>query len=338
MLPYLFDYLLFVAQVLTVALLIGLVAAAIASFGSRERREGNGHIEIRRLNEHFDGVSEVLEEMELSGRELRRARKARRASQEAATQRPRLFVLDFEGDVEASAAEGLREEISGILLAARAGDEVLVRLESAGGVVHGYGFAASQLARLAARNIRLTIAIDRVAASGGYLMACIADELLAAPFALVGSIGVLVEVPNVNRLLRRHDVDVEILTAGEHKRTLTVLGRNTEEGRRKLQEEIEDVHALFKAFVAERRPALDLGRVATGEAWYGQRALALGLVDRLATSDEFLLERIDRFELLRIEWVPHRKGVEGLLERLRGGLLGQLLGAILNRVTTKSLS
>lgn len=325
---YLFEYLLFLAQVVTVGLVLLLVASLAAGFSQRGRRDGTGHIELRRLNDHFDGVSEVLDEMLLSGRELRRARKSRKQTHESGGERPRLFVVDFVGDVEASAAEGLREEVSGILLAAREGDEVLLRLESAGGVVHGYGFAASQLARITARKCRLVVSVDKVAASGGYLMACIADELIAAPFALVGSIGVLVEVPNVHRLLKRNDVDVEILTAGKHKRTLTLLGQNTDQGRRKLQAELEDVHDLFKSFVGEHRPAVDLEEIATGEAWYGQRALERKLVDRLATSDEYLLERIDRFELLHVQWVPHRKGVEGFLERLTGGLLSRLLARI----------
>lgn len=325
---YLFEYLLFLAQVVTVGLVLLLVASLAAGFSQRGRRDGTGHIELRRLNDHFDGVGEVLDEMLLSGRELRRARKARKHAQDSAEPRPRLFVLDFVGDVEASAAEGLREEVSGILLAAREGDEVVVRLESAGGVVHGYGFAASQLARITARKCRLVVAVDKVAASGGYLMACIADEVIAAPFALVGSIGVLVEVPNVNRLLKRHDVDVEILTAGRHKRTLTLLGQNTEQGRRKLQEEIDDVHDLFKSFVAEHRPQVDIEAIATGEAWYGQRALDRKLVDRLSTSDEYLMERINGFELLHVQWVLHRKGVEGLLERLTGGLLSRLFARL----------
>ena len=321
---YLFEYLLFVAQVVTVGLVIVLGMSVISGYSQRGRREGTGHIEIRQLNDHFEGVREVIDEMLLSRRELRRARKARKQSQEGAPDRPRLFVVDFMGDVEANAAEGLREEVSGILLAARKGDEVLLRLESAGGVVHGYGFAASQLARLKAQEIRLVIAVDKVAASGGYLMACVADDLIAAQFSLVGSIGVVVEMPNVHRLLKRHNVDVEILTAGEHKRTLTLLGQNTDQGRLKLQEELDDVHELFKTFVQANRPEVDLALIATGEAWYGQRAVALKLIDRVETSDEYLLARINTFELLHVQWVLHRKGVEGLMERLTGGLFTRL--------------
>ena len=193
--------------------------------------------------------------------------------------------------------------------------------------MHGYGFAASQLARIKARGLRLVVAVDKIAASGGYLMACIADELISAPFALLGSIGVLVEVPNVHRLLKKHDVDVEMLTAGEHNRTLTLLGQNTDEGRAKLLEEIEDVHKLFQEFVGEHRPNIELAKVATGEAWYGTRALGLSLVDRLETSDQYLQSKLATAELLGVAWVVHRKGVEGLMERLSGALFSRFANA-----------
>ena len=324
---YLYQYLLFLAEVASVGLAVVIAAGALIGMSTRNRREGAGHIEIRRLNDQFEAVRDVLDDMFLSGRELRRANKARKKERDAAGTRSRVFVLDFQGDIEASATDALREEVSGILVACRDGDEVVVRLESAGGVVHGYGFAASQLARIKARGLRLVVAVDKIAASGGYLMACIADELISAPFALLGSIGVLVEVPNVHRLLKKHDVDVEILTAGEHKRTLTLLGQNTDEGRAKLLEEIEDVHKLFQEFVGEHRPNIELAKVATGEAWYGTRALGLSLVDRLETSDQYLQSKLATAELLGVAWVVHRKGVEGLMERLSGALFRRFANA-----------
>ena len=324
---YLFEYLLFVAEVASIGLAVVLAAGVLMGMSVRNRRDGVGHIEIRRLNDQFEAVRDVLDDMFLSRRELRRVNKQRKREHDDAATRARVFVLDFQGDMEASAAEALREEVSGILVACRDGDEVVVRLESAGGVVHDYGFAASQLARIKARGLRLVIAVDRVAASGGYLMACVADELISAPFALLGSIGVLVEIPNVNRLLKKHDVDVEILTAGEHKRTLTVMGQNTEQGRAKLLEEIEDVHRLFQEFVGQHRPNLELAKVATGEAWYGARALARNLVDRLETSDQYLQDKLPTSELLAVNWVFHRKGVEGLLERLGGAAFRSVVTA-----------
>ena len=185
----------------------------------------------------------------------------------------------------------MREEVSAVLDVAKDDDEVIVCLENHGGVVHEHGLAASQLARIRDRDIPLTVCVDKVAASGGYLMACVASKIYVAPFAILGSIGVLAQIPNFNRLLDSHGVDFEQVTAGKYKRTVTMFGENTDEDRAKLKEELEDVHALFKAAVSKYRPDLDLDKVATGEHWYGTTALELGLADEIKTSDEFLIER-----------------------------------------------
>ena len=217
------------------------------------------------------------------------ARKGDQAGEPAAEpSRRRVFVLDFIGDLQASGVDALRQEVTAVLTRARSDDEVVVRVESAGGLVHGYGLVASQLNRIVAAGVRLTVCVDKVAASGGYLVACVADQILAAPFAVLGSIGVVAQIPNIHRLLKRHDVDVELLTAGKYKRTLTVLGENTEEGRQKFQHDLDATHALFKRHVAERRARLDIDSVATGEIWLGTDALAKGLIDRIQTSDEYL--------------------------------------------------
>ncbi|MCM1961218.1 protease SohB [Acinetobacter pittii] len=202
----------------------------------------------------------------------------------------KIFVLDFKGDIQASAVENLREEITLILATAKAGrDRIVVRLESPGGMVHGYGLAAAQLVRLRDAGFHLTICVDKVAASGGYMMACIANEIIAAPFAIVGSIGVVAQVPNFNRLLKEHNVDFELYTAGQYKRTVTMFGENTPEGKAKFEEELQQTHVLFKHFVEKYRPQLNVDKVATGEHWYGEDALDLNLVDKLQTSDEYLL-------------------------------------------------
>lgn len=209
--------------------------------------------------------------------------------------RPRSFVIDFKGDLKASAVPSLREEVSAVLDVAGEHDEVIVRLENYGGVVHEHGLAASQLARIRDRGIHLIVCVDKVAASGGYLMACVANAIHAAPFAILGSIGVLAQIPNFNRALDKHGVEFEQVTAGKHKRTVTMFGKNTDEDRAKLKEELEDVHSLFKDAVAKYRPDLDLDKVATGEHWYGTRALEFGLADELQTSDELLSQRaVDR--------------------------------------------
>jgi serine protease SohB len=214
-----------------------------------------------------------------------------------------VFVLDFHGDIRATRVDNLREEITSLLtLADPKRDRVVVRLESAGGLVHGYGLAASQLARIRDREIPLTVTVDKVAASGGYLMAAVAQHIQAAPFAIVGSIGVVAQLPNLHRLLKKHDVDMELHTAGQYKRTLTVFGENTEEGRQKFRQELEDIHDLFKGYVQRYRPQLDLEQVATGEHWFGERAKELNLVDSLRTSDDLLMELAKDADLYEITY------------------------------------
>ena len=269
------------------------------------------------------------------------------AQQAAAVAKPeqqrtrRVFVLNFDGDIAASAVASLRQEVSAVLGAAAAGDEVVVRVESAGGAVHAYGLAASQLARVRSHGATLTVAVDKVAASGGYLMAAVADRILAAPFAVVGSIGVVAQIPNVHRLLKKHDVDVEVHTAGRFKRTLDFLGENTEQGRAKLREELEDVHALFQEYVANWRPGLDLDAVSTGEHWYGQRALDRALVDELVTSDEYLACACQDADVFEISWVVPKRPLERLAVQFAaalGAALGKsalvALDGLMNKTTT----
>jgi len=212
------------------------------------------------------------------------------SSNEKENEKGRLFVINFDGDVEASAVANLREEITAIISAADGKDSVLVRLESPGGMVHSYGLAASQLSRIKAANLKLVIAVDEVAASGGYMMACVADQIIAAPFAVVGSIGVVAELPNFHRLLKHNKVDYEQHTAGEYKRTLTMFSENTDSARVKFKKELEETHDLFKQFIIDNRGSLDIDKVATGEHWYGTQALELGLIDKIQTSDEFIVK------------------------------------------------
>ena len=240
--------------------------------------------------------------------------------------RPRVFVLDFHGDIKASEVTALRECITAVLLVATDADRVLLRLENPGGMVAEHGLAASQLARLRERKIPLTVAVDKVAASGGYLMACVADRILAAPFAVLGSIGVVAQLPNFHRVLERHGVDFELHTAGDYKRTLTLFGENTDAGRDKLREQLEETHRLFKDYIAEYRPALDLPRVATGEYWHGRQALELGLVDAIQTSDDYLLEVRADADLLQLKYSARKRPIDRLLASL-GGALGRRHGA-----------
>ncbi len=342
MTEFFFEYGLFAAKLATfvVAILIIVLASVVAA--QRVKRSKKGHIETSKINDEIDAMRMTLDagvsdpdtfKLHLKQRlkDKKRERKARRkalkrAAADDADAKPRKFVLDFDGDLRALAVSRLRKEVTAVLSLAGERDEVIVRVESRGGMVHAYGLAASQLARVKARGVDLTVCIDKVAASGGYMMACVANRILAAPFAVVGSIGVVAQLPNFHRLLKKHDIDFELITAGEYKRTLTLFGENTDKGREKFSEEIEDVHALFKEFVGEHRPALDIQSVATGEAWFGRRALDLGLVDELVTSDEYLVRACDDADVFEVKYVerkplPQRLGlvvqdaVDGLLLR-----------------------
>ena len=244
-----------------------------------------------------------------------KAAKARAKRGDAAPAgKPTLYVLDFKGSIDAHEVSALREEVTAVLAVAKPADEVLVRLESPGGVVHGYGLAASQLQRLRERQIPLTIAVDKVAASGGYMMACVANNIVAAPFAIIGSIGVVAQVPNFNRLLKRNDIDIELHTAGQYKRTLTLLGENTEEGRKKFREDLNETHHLFKEFVHSMRPSLDIDAVATGEHWYGVQAKEKGLVDEISTSDDLIIARMAEREVVSLRYMQRKR----LMDRFTG--------------------
>lgn len=311
---FLREYGMFLAQTATlvVGILVvlgGMAAAARGRGGPRER------LEVRCLNHHYRRMGQAIAEATARNRrQRRRLRKdIRRRERHRDSPKGRVFVLEFRGDLRASAVEALREEVSALLAARREGDRALLRLESPGGAVPAYGLAASQLARLREAGVPLTVCIDQVAASGGYMMACVADEIVAAPFAVVGSIGVVAQLPNFHRLLQRHDVDYEMLTAGEFKRTLSLFGENTDAGRAKLQQEIDEVHTLFKDHIRRHRPGLDLDRVATGEYWLGERALELGLVDAVGTSDDRLLALSHEADLLAL----HYRRPRSLARRLR---------------------
>jgi serine protease SohB len=313
-LEFLFDYGLYLAKAITIVAAILFVIAGILALRHRRQQDHDGHIEVKNLGARLEGFEEDLRCALLDEHELKSWHKAQRKKEKAEAKarrrqgadhatKPRCFVLDFNGDIRASAVENLREEVSAILLLAQPEDRVLLRLESSGGMVHSYGLAASQLLRLRNAGLQLTVAVDEVAASGGYMMACVAQRIVAAPFAIIGSIGVMAQLPNFHRLLKKHDIDVELHTAGEFKRTLTLFGENTEKGRRKFLEELEDTHQLFKQFVAANRPEVDIDGSATGEIWYGTQALQKRLVDEIKTSDELLLDARGEFDLVQVSEV-----------------------------------
>jgi serine protease SohB len=311
------EYGLFLLKAITIVLAIVVVIVVAASAGRKASHEG---LEVEDLNKKYKTLANALRDAVSSKDEQKKAAKQRkkeaRAAKKESSERPRSFVIDFKGDLKASAVASLREEVSAILDVAGGDDEVIVRLENHGGMVHEHGLAASQLSRIRDRDIPLVVCVDKVAASGGYLMACVASKIYAAPFAIIGSIGVLAQLPNFNRLLDSHGVDFEQITAGKHKRTVTMFGKNTDEDRAKLKEELEDVHALFKDAIAKYRRELDLEKVATGEYWYGTRALELGLTDEISTSDELLSQKAQDRDLYRIEY----KIKQPLQKRLMGNV------------------
>jgi len=321
------DYGLFLLKVITFVVAILIVIFAIVMAGGRGRKHGSeGRIEITKLNEQFDDMKESLsfsllddQAQKLAAKEKKAEDKAERKANKAAakkakqqrgdgetvvkeTTKNRVFVVDFDGDIRASAVENMRREISAILTTAKENDEVVLRLESGGGMVTSYGLAASQLDRIKDKKVPLTICVDKVAASGGYMMACVADKLIAAPFAVLGSIGVVAQIPNFHRLLKQFNIDFEMLTAGKYKRTLTMFGENTDEGRDKFIEDIERIHGQFKAYVNDRRPALDIEEVATGEIWSGQDVLDNDLADKLQTSDAYLMEKCVDSDVIKIQY------------------------------------
>ncbi len=327
------DYGLFLAKLLTLAAIIVIVAGAVAGMARRQQHEPE--LLIERLNDRYENMALAIKRATLGHDAWKKLRKEARARDKARRKgegpSSRVFVLDFRGDIRASATTSLREEISAVLTAAEEGDRVLLRLENAGGTVHEHGLAASQLARLRSAGLHLTVAVDKVAASGGYLMAVMADRILAAPFAILGSIGVIAQLPNFHRWLEARGVDFEQVTAGRYKRTLTVFGENTEAAREKLREELEDIHQLFRDEVARHRDSLDVEAVATGEAWYGTRALELKLVDELGTSDDWLMKAAGEADLLHVRWRVKRRLPEKIAHRATAAWNG-LVDALADRV------
>ena len=330
---FLAEYGIFLLKALTIVVSIILVVAGVAAASGKQKSSHEGHISINKVNDDLDDYKEILEESLYDKDELKELEKARAKEEKAKekaekakakadkkagkssnavvseenpeqlnTIKKRVFVLDFDGDIKASAADLMREEITAILTMARKEDEVVVRLESGGGMVHSYGLASSQLQRIKDKGIPLTVCIDKVAASGGYMMACIADKIVSAPFAIVGSIGVVAQLPNFSRLLKKHDVDFEMFTAGEYKRTVTMFGHNSAKAKDKFREDLEETHVLFKNHVSRFRPGLNIEEVATGDVWYGQDALENKLVDQLGTSDDYLVNACNDADVFEVSY------------------------------------
>lgn len=342
---FLSEYGLFLLKTVTVLISVIIAVVAIVAASARGKLASpQGSIDVKNLNDVYDDYQEVLEVNILEDEDLKDLRKRQKkiAKAEIKTQKKtkkkgetvsskkRVFVIHFDGDVKASAVDNLRHEVNAILTIAAKDDEVIIDLESPGGMVHTYGLAASQLSRLRQANLNLTVCVDRVAASGGYMMACVGSKILAAPFAIIGSIGVLAQIPNFNRVLKKIDVDYEVMTAGEHKAPVTMFGEISSKGKDKLQSELEETHELFKQFILENRPQVDVASVATGEVWYGQQAINLNLIDQVITVDDYLLGLRESSNIYQISYAEKKS----LPEKL-GLMVSHVMSSSIDQLLTK---
>ena len=335
---FFFSYGLFVAKIVT-----GLIALifAVAIVGSSRKKEEGPTLKVTNLNEKYEDLKASVKQSLMDKKEYKamlksdaKKSKKEKKSAKVVKARPKLFVLEFEGDIRASEVETMREEVTALLSVAEPQDEVLLKLDNSGGVVHEHGLAASQLQRIKDANLNFTVSVDKVAASGGYMMACVADKIVAAPFAIVGSIGVLAQLPNFHRLLDKVGVDWEQHSAGEYKRTVTMFGENGEKERAKLNLELQETHVLFRDFVSEHRSKLDIDKVSTGEHWYGKQAIDLNLVDELITSDEYLIQALNEFDIYELSMQVK----QGLQDKLLGGLFSSVSKARSGLATVENRS
>jgi serine protease SohB len=319
------DIAAFVLKAVIIVTAIGGLAVLIARL-ARSNEPKDQEIKVRSLDERYDDMrdamnGELLDRKERKALAKSRKKEAKAAAKTRRAQEPgkRIFVLTFKGDMRASAVKRLGAEIDAVLIAARPEtDETVIRIESPGGTVTGYGLAAAEILRLRDRKIKVIASVDQVAASGGYMMACAADRIVAAPFAIVGSIGVVAPVPNLHRLLKKNEIDFEEITAGEFKRTVSVLGEITPAGREHFREKLDTTHEAFKAHVAECRPDVDIGRVANGDYWLAREGLALGLVDEIMTGDDLLFRARDRARLYEVSTEARKTLFQQLLSGLGG--------------------
>tara|TARA_B100001142_G_C14301759_1_gene643071 strand:- start:591 stop:1580 length:990 start_codon:yes stop_codon:yes gene_type:complete len=314
---FLIEYGMFLAKLLTVVLII-LFAIGVIIFIILRAKGDSEQLNIKNINEKYEAMSLMLNSQVLGKKEFKKYLKIQKQNHKekdktVSVEKKNIYVLEFKGDIKASTVSSLREEITAILTIADKRDEVVVILESGGGTVHGYGLGASQLKRIRDKEIMLTVAVDKVAASGGYMMACVANNIIAAPFAVLGSIGVLAQIPNFHKLLKKMDIDFEQITAGDYKRTLTMFGANSDQDREKFKEELEETHHLFKEFVKENREIIDIHKIATGEHWYGKRAIELNLVDELITSDDYLSTAAKQANIFEIKYERKKPVSEKLI-------------------------
>ncbi|XBC41499.1 MAG: protease SohB [Buchnera aphidicola (Nurudea yanoniella)] len=333
------NYILFLLKILTIFILFFLIIFLLIST-MRKKNKNRDKLNVISLNNYYKSMKNEIFFAKLSKNEKKIWDKNKKNNKKnkfrnffkfikiiktiktiknnnSYEKKSTLYVLDFKGGIQAVELESLRQEISAIILAFKKGDEVLLRLESGGGVVHGYGLAAEQLNRLRKRSIYLTISVDKIAASGGYMMACVANKIIGAPFSIIGSIGVAAQIPNFYKFLEKNNIDIESHTAGEYKRTLTVFGKNTAEAREKFRLELSDIHNLFKEFVCNMRPSLNVKEVFNGKYWFGSIALKKGLIDKINTSDDFIISKMENFTILNLKYMTKKPILKSLIVKIQ---------------------
>ena len=305
MIDLLVAYGFFLLKIITVLLVILIPILMISSSTKHRKETDKGRIIVKNLSDKLEEIGVTLKSAEMDPKAYKsflKERNKKKKKEIKGKSKEIVYVLDFKGDIQASAVGKLKQEINAIIASQVKCKEVVVKVESGGGSAYAYGLCAAELKRLVDNKIKLTVCIDKIAASGGYLMSCVATKIVAAPWAIVGSIGVIAQLPNFHRLLKKLDIDIEMHTAGKFKRTLTTLGKNTKQGREKFISELEDLHVVFKDFVKENRSKIQVAKVSTGEVWQGDKAKKLGLIDEIGTSDDYLLKLASKFKLLEIQY------------------------------------
>ncbi|MDZ5762173.1 SohB-like S49 family peptidase [Candidatus Cyrtobacter comes] len=290
------DYLPFLLKVITI--LIAAIIFLVVMNILKKKKENNGLI-IKNLAEKFYKIKLKMAKNVFEKKKFKElADSIKFKIKNIDKNAPKTFVLNFNGNIKATAVDSLKREITAILSVASKDDKVFLILESPGGTIIGYGLASAELSRIRSAGIELIISVDKVAASGGYMMACIANKIIAAPSAIIGSIGVIAQTPNFNRFLNEKGVDFEQITSGKYKRTVTMFGKNTDEDRQKLKSELDEMHEVFKDMIKFHRPIVDIEKVATGEYWLAIKAKELMLVDELITSQDYLMKLYDNGEVV----------------------------------------
>lgn len=301
------DIVSFVVKV--AAVVMGLII--IMAFAMKNK--SGQKISVKNLNDRFKDYKKLLQEEWLDKKDKKKLVKEEKKPTDY-SKKSRSYVLQFKGDIKASGVDNLKECINAVLTVATKDDEVILDLESPGGMVHGYGLVASQIQRLKDAGIQVTICVDKIAASGGYMIACLADKIIAAPFSIIGSVGVVASVPNFNKLIKKNDVDYYQMTAGRYKRTMSLFGEITEEAKQKFKEELEETHVLFKNHIKKFRPKVDVEAIATGEHWYGTRAQELAMIDELGTLDSYVFQQTSQRLVLEVSHVPKKTVAQKLSE------------------------